>query len=252
MSESQGNGAQPQAVVAQGLRKRYRLGELRSLQQTVNHLLLRRGSTQTGGLEALAGVDFAVPQGQSLGIVGTNGSGKSTLLQILAGTTLPSSGAMRVRGRVIPLLAVGMNFHPELTGHENVTLFAASLGVPRRAIASRMDAVTAFAELQRHMDTPMKRFSSGMVSRLSFSIAMQFPADIYVFDEVLAVVDGEFQSRCIDAIKRLHQEGRTIFFVSHNLDQVAEVCERTMWLERGVVRDMGPTEEVLDAYTSVH
>jgi ABC-type polysaccharide/polyol phosphate transport system ATPase subunit len=252
MSESQGNGAQPQAVVAQGLRKRYRLGELRSLQQTVNHLLLRRGSTQTGGLEALAGVDFEVPQGQSFGIVGTNGSGKSTLLQILAGTTLPSGGAMRVRGRVIPLLAVGMNFHPELTGHENVTLFAASLGVPRRAIASRMDAVTAFAELERHMDTPMKRFSSGMVSRLSFSIAMQFPADIYVFDEVLAVVDGEFQSRCIEAIKRLHQEGRTIFFVSHSLDQVAEVCERTMWLERGVVRDLGPTEEVLAAYTSMH
>lgn len=250
MSEPQGNGAQVQAVVAEGLTKRYRLGELHSLQQSVNHLLGRR--PPAGGFEALAGVDFEVPQGQSLGIVGTNGSGKSTLLQILSGTTLPSSGVMRVRGRVIPLLAVGMNFHPELTGRENVALFAASLAVPRRAIDSRMDAVSAFAELERHMDTPVKRFSSGMVSRLSFSIAMQFPADIYVFDEVLAVVDGEFQSTCLEEIKRLHREGRTIFFVSHNLSQVAEVCERTMWLERGLVRDLGPTAEVLDAYSRAH
>ena len=115
-----------------------------------------------------------------------------------------------------------------------------------------MDAVSAFAELERHMDTPVKRFSSGMLSRLSFAIAMQFPADIYVFDEVLAVVDGEFRARCIEAIKGLHREGRTIFFVSHSLDQVAEVCERTMWLERGAVHDLGPTAEVLDAYARVH
>lgn len=250
MPESQGNGSHLPAVVAEGLGKRYRLGELRSLQRSVNHLLGREAPAS--GFEALAGVDFVVPQGQSLGIVGTNGSGKSTLLQILSGTTLPSSGVMRVRGRVIPLLAVGMNFHPELTGRENVALFAASLAVPRRTIASRMDAVSAFAELERHMDTPVKRFSSGMVSRLSFSIAMQFPADIYVFDEVLAVVDGEFQSKCLEEIKRLHREGRTIFFVSHNLNQVAEVCEHTMWLERGVVRAAGPTAEVLDEYARAH
>ena len=111
-----------------------------------------------------------------------------------------------------------------------------------------MDAVGEFAELERHMDTPVKRFSSGMVSRLSFAIAMQFPADIYVFDEVLAVVDGEFQERCLDEIKRLHAQGRTVIFVSHSLDQVAEVCERVMWLDRGQVRDLGPTDEVLAAY----
>jgi lipopolysaccharide transport system ATP-binding protein len=213
--------------------------------------MLRRGGGGTG-FEALAGVDFVVSQGQSCGIVGTNGSGKSTLLQIMSGTTLPTHGVMRVRGKVIPLLAVGMGFHPELTGRENVALFAASLGIPRRAIASRMEAVSSFAELERHMDTPAKRFSSGMLSRLSFAIAMQFPADIYVFDEVLAVVDGEFRARCMEAIKSLHREGRTIFFVSHNLDQVAEVCERTMWLERGNMRDLGPTAEVLRAYARVH
>jgi ABC-type polysaccharide/polyol phosphate transport system ATPase subunit len=115
-----------------------------------------------------------------------------------------------------------------------------------------MQAVTEFAELERHMDTPVKRFSSGMVSRLSFAIAVQFPADIYVFDEVLAVVDSEFQGRCIEEIKRLHLAGRTVIFVSHNPEQVATVCERVMWLEKGVVREIGPTAEVLRDYEQLH
>jgi lipopolysaccharide transport system ATP-binding protein len=174
------------------------------------------------------------------------------LLQILAGTTLPTSGEMRVWGRVIPLLSVGQGFHPELTGTENVTLFASSLRIPRATIEARMDAVSAFAELEQHMDTPVKRFSSGMISRLSFAIAMQFPADVYVFDEVLAVVDSEFQARCLDAIKQLRDSGRTIFFVSHNFDQVLEVCDRVLWLERGVVREIGPTSPVLSDYRRVH
>jgi ABC-2 type transport system ATP-binding protein/lipopolysaccharide transport system ATP-binding protein len=183
-----------------------------------------------------------------MGLVGTNGSGKSTLLQILAGTTLPTTGVMRVSGRVLPLLAVGLGFHPDLTGRENVTLFASSLGIPRGTIAASMDAVTAFAELGRHMDTPIKRFSSGMTSRLSFSIAVQFPADIYVFDEVLAVVDGEFRDRCLQEIKHLHAKGRTVFFVSHSLSQVLEVCERVMWFERGTIKQIGPTDVLLPAY----
>jgi lipopolysaccharide transport system ATP-binding protein len=241
------NGAAP-AVTATALRKHYRLGEHHSLQQTINHLLRRDGGDQNSSLEALAGLDFVVHRGESFGLVGTNGSGKSTLLQILAGTTLPTGGRMEVHGRVLPLLAVGTGFHPELTGRENVTIFASSLGVPRQAIAERMDAVGAFAEIERHMDTPVKRFSQGMLSRLSFAIAMQFPADIYVFDEVLAVVDGEFQHRCLLEIKRLHAAGRTVFFVSHSLDQVADVCQRVMWLNAGRVQDLGPTDEVLDAY----
>ena len=132
-------------------------------------------------------MDFTVRRGEAIGVVGTNGSGKSTLLQLIVGTTLPTEGVMRVYGRVLPLLAVGMGFHIELTGRENVRLFAASLGLPRRTVEARMDAVTHFAELERHMDTPVKRFSSGMTSRLSFAIAVQFPADIYIFDEVLAM-----------------------------------------------------------------
>jgi len=210
--------------------------------------LRRNGSADLPTLEALCGVDFTVQRADSFGIVGTNGSGKSTVLQILAGTILPTGGKMEVHGRVLPLLAVGTGFHPELTGTENVRLFAASLGIPRDVIESRMDAVAEFAELERHMDTPIKRFSSGMLSRLSFAIAMQFPADIYVFDEVLAVVDGEFQHRCLAEIRNLHAQGRTVIFVSHSLDQVAEVCQRVMWLDGGRVRELGPTDGVLDDY----
>ena len=246
------NGGRPVAIAAYGLRKRYRLGELHSLQQTVRRLTGRSLPDPAGAFEALAGIDLEVHRGEALGLVGTNGSGKSTFLQLLAGTTLPSGGYMDVHGRVLPLLAVGAGFHGELTGRENVTLFGSSLGIPRRVIEDRMDAVASFAELELHMDTPVKRFSSGMLSRLSFAIAMQFPADIYVFDEVLAVVDGEFQGRCLAEIKRLHAEGRTVIFVSHSLDQVSEVCERVMWLEKGSVREQGSTASVLGAYVQAH
>jgi homopolymeric O-antigen transport system ATP-binding protein len=241
----------PIAIEASGLGKDFQLGEHRSLQLTLRRVL-NRGAAPLSSLRALSGVDLTVHRGEAVGLVGTNGSGKSTLLQVLAGTTLPTSGFMRVWGRVVPLLAVGLNFHPELTGRENVTLFASSLGIPHRMIEERMDAVTEFAELELHMDTPVKRFSSGMTSRLSFAIAMQFPADIYVFDEVLAVVDGEFQDRCIRAIEQLHAEGRTVIFVSHHPDQVAQVCRRVVWLESGEVRADGPTESILDGYLQVH
>lgn len=248
---SEGTERRPAAIVTENLSKAYRLGELHSLQQTVNNVL-RRGRGAGPAIEALKDVNFTVGSGETFGIVGTNGSGKSTLLQILAGTILPTGGSMTVQGRVLPLLAVGTGFHPELTGRENVTLFASTLGVPRKAIGDRIGAVAAFGELEQHMDTPTKRFSSGMLSRLSFAIAMQFPADVYVFDEVLAVVDGEFQARCLVEISRLQRSGRTVIFVSHNLDQVAEVCQRVMWLERGRLQQVGSTAEVLDAYASVH
>jgi ABC-type polysaccharide/polyol phosphate transport system ATPase subunit len=246
------NGNRPPAIVAEKLSKRYTLGELQSLRQTADRLMRRRSAHDQPSLQALSEVDFVVQAGDAFGVVGTNGSGKSTLLQILAGTTLPTGGQMEVRGHVLPLLAVGTGFHAELTGRENVTLFASTLGIPRAVIRERMDAVAEFAELERHMDTPVKRFSSGMLSRLSFSIAMQFPADIYIFDEVLAVVDGEFQARCIDAIHGLHREGRTVIFVSHSLDQVAHVCTHVLWLEKGRVKQDGAATEVLEAYDREH
>jgi lipopolysaccharide transport system ATP-binding protein len=246
------NGSRPLAIEAKGIGKEFRLGEHRNLRLTLRALLRQREPASSRRLEALVDIDLSAHRGEALGLVGTNGSGKSTLLQIVAGTTLPTKGVMRVHGRVIPLLAVGLNFHPELTGRENVTLFASSLGIPRQTIASGMGAVTEFAELERHMDTPVKRFSSGMTSRLSFAIAMQFPADIYVFDEVLAVVDGEFQVRCLETIKALHAEGRTVIFVSHHTDQVADVCERVVWLEHGAVKADGPAPQILEAYERAH
>jgi lipopolysaccharide transport system ATP-binding protein len=244
------NGSGAPAVVAEGLRKDYQLGAHQSLGRTLRRLTRR--STAATPFLALDGVDFTCHTGEALGIVGMNGSGKSTLLQILAGTTLPTAGEMRLRGRVIPLLAVGQGFHPELSGTENVMLFASSLQIPRRTIEEGMDAVTAFAELEDHMETPVKRYSSGMISRLSFAVAMQFPADIYVFDEVLAVVDNEFQARCLSAIKKLRDSGSTVFFVSHNMEQVREVCDRVLWLERGRVQDIGPTEDILTRYARAH
>jgi ABC-type polysaccharide/polyol phosphate transport system ATPase subunit len=244
------NGSKPVAIEARSLSKHYRLGELVSLKQTIKRFGHLAGVQEPPGLEALDSVDFTVYRGDAFGIVGGNGSGKSTLLQVLAGTTLPTGGEMEVHGHVVPLLAVGTGFHPELTGRENVTLFASSLGIPAGIIEDRMDAVADFAGIERHMDTPVKRFSSGMLARLSFAIAMQFPADIYVFDEVLAVVDAEFQHRCLEEIRRLHREGRTVIFVSHSLDQVADVCERVLWLDSGRVHELGATDEVLEAYTS--
>lgn len=252
MAGENGQPARSYAVTARGIGKHYQLGELHSLQQTLRRLARRESGNVKPGLEALAGVDFTIWRGDAIGLVGMNGSGKSTVLQLLAGTTLPTQGVMHVRGRVLPLLAVGLGFHPELTGRENVTLYAASVGIPRRTIEARMAEVTAFAELERHMDTPVKRFSSGMVSRLSFAIAVQFPADIYIFDEVLAVVDGEFQTRCLEEIKRLHTQGRTVIFVSHNPQQVAEVCERVIWLDQGTIREDGLTPAVLEAYGRAH
>ena len=247
--ETNGAGA---AISAEGLGKHYQLGELHSLQQTVKQIGRRSKTEQPPSIEALRNVNFEIAHGDAFGIVGTNGSGKSTVLQILAGTILPTAGSLTVQGRVLPLLAVGAGFHPELTGRENVTLFGSSLGVPRDAIKERIDAVGQFAEIEDHIDTPVKRFSTGMVSRLSFAIAMQFPADIYVFDEVLAVVDGDFQARCLTEIARLHAAGRTVIFVSHSPEQVAQVCERVMWLDRGQVKQVGPTDDVLDAYSRVH
>lgn len=248
MSSPTDNGQRPVAITATGLCKQYRLGEHQSLQMTMNRVLRRPGAREMVRLDALVDVDLSIQRGEAIGIVGTNGSGKSTLVQIISGTTLPTAGEMRVYGQVLPLLAVGQGFHPELTGRENVTLFASSLGIPRHTIKARMSAVSEFAGLERHMDTPVKRFSTGMASRLSFSIAMQFPADTYVFDEVLAVVDGEFQERCLQAIRSLTREGRTVIFVSHSLDQIDAVCDRVMWLRDGRVVRVAATPEVLHDY----
>jgi ABC-type polysaccharide/polyol phosphate transport system ATPase subunit len=252
MATRSDNGSSTAAVQAGDLTKRYRLGEHRSLGNTLRQLSGRAVHTETDSIAALAGVDFRVAEGETLGIVGGNGSGKSTLFQLISGITLPTGGWLTIRGRVLPLLAVGTGFHPELTGRENVNLFGASIGIPQRVIRDSMDRVASFAELELHMDTPVKRYSSGMLSRLSFATAVLFPADVYLFDEVLALVDAEFQERCLTEIAQLAEAGRTVLFVSHDLDQVAALADQVMWLEGGRVRDIGPAGEVLARYAQYH
>jgi ABC-type polysaccharide/polyol phosphate transport system ATPase subunit len=216
------------------------------LEATLRTLLRRSRGRPT--FEALRGVSFSAYPGECFGIVGSNGSGKSTVLQILAGITLPTSGSMTVHGTVLPLLAVGAGFHLELTGRENSFLYGTILGLDRSVIESKLDDIAAFAELERHFDTPLKRYSHGMQSRLCFAIAMLFPAGIYCFDEVLAVVDGEFKDRCLNEVRTLSGSGATVFFISHDLDQVAALCDRVMWLHDGVIRKIGSTQKVVDEY----
>jgi homopolymeric O-antigen transport system ATP-binding protein len=236
----------PAAIEAAGLSKGYLLGEHRTLQKTLRRLTWR--PVESAELRALSDVNLQVQPGERLGIVGGNGSGKSTFLQLICGITVPTEGVLTVRGRVLPLLAVGTGFHPELTGRENVKLFGASIGIPINVIRDSMESVAAFADLELHLDTPVKRYSLGMLSRLSFATAVLFPADIYLFDEVLAVVDAEFQERCLAEIKKLSTAGRTVVFVSHDLDQVVSTCDRVVWFDSGRVREIGPTRSVLDSY----
>lgn len=239
------------AIECRGLGKRYRLGETLSLGNTFARVLPGRSPVQQD-LAALHDVTFSVRRGSFFGIVGSNGSGKSTLTQIIANITVPTEGEARVWGRVLPLLEVGAGFHEELTGRENVMLLGAILGLKRAQVAEAIPRIVEFAGVESHLDTPMKRYSSGMRARLSFGTAICFPADIYVFDEVLAVVDDDFRNRCITELNHLNSAGRTILFMSHDLNLVRTSCLDGMWLEKGRVRLVGPMEDVARAYDAGH
>jgi lipopolysaccharide transport system ATP-binding protein len=243
---------QAEMITAEHVYKAYQLGELSSLGQTVRKLTGRSLAGRKAGFAALDDVSFEVRSGDALGILGRNGSGKSTLLHMICGITLPTSGVVVVRGRLMPLLAIGTSFHPELTGRENIALFGTVLGLSRKVIEERTDDIAAFAEVERHLDTPNKRYSDGMQARLSFAIAMLFPADIYVFDEVLAVVDGEFRDRCLTEIERLRDRKKTVLFVSHDLNQVERLCNRILWLDQGRVHALGDSGPVLAEYGRRH
>ena len=197
---------------------------------------------------ALRNVTFAVDQGETLGIVGRNGAGKSTLLKILARITDPTEGRARIRGRVGALLEVGTAFHPELTGRENIEINGALLGMRRADIRRRFDEIVVFAGVERFLDTPLKRYSSGMYLRLAFAVAAHFEPDVVVVDEVLATGDAEFQQRCVGKMSELGREGRTVVFVSHDLGAIGQLCTRALWIDQGGVRLDGPAQEVLDRY----
>lgn len=250
MSES--NGGEPRtdlAVRCERVGKSYALGEELSLQHTLS-TLVRRGYAQDR-FWALEDVSFEVCRGEFFGIVGTNGSGKSTLTQVISGIAMQDSGKVEVWGRLIPLLEVGAGFHPELTGRENVALLGTILGLSAGAVRDEMDRIAEFAGVESHLDTPMKRYSTGMQARLSFATAVCFPADIYVFDEVLSVVDDSFRDQCAEELARLNREGRTIIFMSHDLALVTSVCSTGMWLDDGRVQLRGGIQEIAAAYTGI-
>jgi ABC-type polysaccharide/polyol phosphate transport system ATPase subunit len=243
------------AIEVEHLSKRYRLGEdyfggtLReAVARSIRRLGRSGGGRQREEIWSLRDVSLEVQEGEALGVIGRNGAGKSTLLKILSRITEPTSGVTRTRGRVAALLEVGTGFHPELTGRENVYLNASILGMGRRAVDRRFDEIVAFAGVERFIDTPIKRYSSGMHLRLAFSVAAHLEPDILAVDEVLAVGDAEFQAKCVGRMASAEQEGRTVVFVSHNLDAIVRLCPRSVWLEQGSIQAMGSTAEVLDNY----
>jgi len=206
---------------------------------------------QVEELWALRDVSFEVRRGEVLGIIGRNGGGKSTLLKILSRVTEPTRGRVLLRGRVASLLEVGTGFHPELTGRENIYLNGAILGMTRAEIRRKFDEIVAFAEVEKFLDTPVKRYSSGMYVRLAFAVAAHLEPEIMLVDEVLAVGDAEFQTKCIGKMQGVaSSEGRTVLFVSHNMAAIQQLCHHALWLDHGGLRRIGPAAQVVQAYTS--
>jgi lipopolysaccharide transport system ATP-binding protein len=210
-----------------------------------------RQSRKSEAFWALDGVSFDVRYGERVGIIGRNGAGKSTLLKILSRIVYPTRGEALIRGRLISLLEVGTGFVGDLTGRENIYLNASIHGLSRAEINERFGDIVGFADVHAFLDTPVKRYSSGMMMRLAFSVAAHLDPDILLLDEVLTVGDLEFQQRCLERVEQLVSEGRTLLFVSHSVDAVRNFCDRCIWLEHGrIVRD-GPAEDVLREYAGL-
>src|ERR687886_2660722 len=242
------------AIDVVGLSKQYRIGQMHSAIDTLrDHLMhglrtLRTGRTPREHIWALDDVSFEVREGEVLGIIGRNGAGKTTLLRILSRITEPTRGHADVTGRVGSLLEVGTGFHPELTGRENVFLNGAILGMRRSEIARKFDEMVAFAEVERFIDTPVKRYSSGMYLRLAFAVAAHLEPEILLVDEVLAVGDAAFQRKCLGRMGEVAREGRTVLFVSHNLPSIEKLCRRVVVIDGGRVAMQGDPTACIAAY----
>jgi lipopolysaccharide transport system ATP-binding protein len=247
------------ALRVENLGKQYRIGlsptryrTLReSLIESVNlpgWLARRTGGSANGRIWALRGISFEVRQGQVLGVIGRNGAGKSTLLKILSRVTEPTEGMAEIHGQVGSLLEVGTGFHPELTGRENIYLNGAILGMKKAEIDAKFDEIVSFAEVEKFIDTPVKRYSSGMYLRLAFAVAAHLEPDILVVDEVLAVGDAEFQRRCLGKMSEVANAGRTVLFVSHNMSAILRLTNETILLDKGHLVLRAPTQEAVDYY----
>ncbi|HEY2324854.1 MAG TPA: ABC transporter ATP-binding protein [Thermoanaerobaculia bacterium] len=243
-------------IECEGIGKRYRIGErerYRTLRDTLTRAAARamRGRWHVGeapSIWALEDITFRMRHGEVLGVIGRNGSGKSTLLKILSRITRPTRGRARIRGRVGSLLEVGTGFHSELTGRENIFLNGAILGMRRSDILRRFDDIIDFAEIGEFLDTPVKRYSSGMAMRLAFAVAAHLEPEILLVDEVLAVGDAVFQKKCLGKMGEASQHGRTALFVSHNMLAVQKLCHSAIWLDQGRIRDVGPAGEIAHRY----
>ena len=255
-------------IRVENVSKRYRLGEIGggSLREDLHRWWARvRGEgdpyravddmTPEGDRDshhwALRDVSFDISQGDIAGEIGRNGAGKSTLLKLLSRITAPTTGTLKIRGRVGSLLEVGTGFHPELTGRENIYLNGAILGMRKAEIDARLDEIVAFSELERFIDTPVKRYSSGMYVRLAFAVAAHLNSEILIVDEVLAVGDAEFQRKCIGKLEDTHAEGRTVLVVSHNMQVISQLCRTALWLDMGMVVQHGTVQEVSTAFLAV-
>src|ERR671936_198041 len=242
------------AIDVVGLSKQYRIGQMHSAIDTLrDHLMhglrtLRTGRTKRETIWALRDVSFEVAEGEVLGIIGRNGAGKTTLLRLLSRITEPTAGYADIRGRVGSLLEVGTGFHTELTGRENIFLNGAILGMRRSEIVRKFDEIVEFAGVEKFLDTPVKRYSSGMYVRLAFSVAAHLEPEILIVDEVLAVGDAEFQKRCLGRMESYGQSGRTVLFVSHSMPTIARLCPRLLLLDRGRLIEDGPTDHVIGRY----
>lgn len=248
------------SVEVNNISKRYRIGltakNYITLRDTIagffrdpkNRLFTKMDDTNS--FWALKDVSFNVEEGQAIGIIGRNGAGKSTLLKILSRVTEPTEGIARINGRVGSLLEVGTGFHPELTGRENIFLNGAILGMKHSEIEKKLDEIIAFSEVEKFVDTPVKRYSSGMYLRLAFAVAAHLDPEILVVDEVLAVGDAEFQRKCLGKMSDVANQGRTVLFVSHNMSAIMRLTTQTVVLEHGRVAMQGPTSEAVDYYLS--
>ena len=251
-------------ISVENLSKKYIIGHQRQERYTALRDVLANGVKRTVGkllhphakredpeheeFWALKDVSFDIQQGDSVGIIGRNGAGKSTLLKILSRITEPTSGRVSIRGRVASLLEVGTGFHPELTGRENIFLNGAILGMSKAEIKKKFDQIVAFAEVEKFLDTPVKRYSSGMYVRLAFAVAAHLEPDILIVDEVLAVGDAQFQKKCLGKMEEVGKDGRTVLFVSHNMAMISNLCQKGIYLDAGKIALQGDVSQAVHKY----